>query len=193
MLNAQQAERSILMEKLKKFFSKPLHIIAAVLIFVVLIVAINIIQCQDYDGVYVGMSSIDYRELKPHPDNFFYRDYGFFKNASGHHVVVHFSRDSAGKIGKVDEIKVFNKWFINNSPRNFESIKKGDSIYSVIAKVGIPIGTTTSGASSCDFVSSKGKGYLIYWHDIHPVQYNTEFVVDNVISVEELEALHNDN
>ena len=181
------------METLKKFFSKPLHIIAAVLIFVVLIVAINIIQCQDYDGVYVGMSRKDYRELKPRSDYFSYIDYGFFKNSSGHHVVVHFSRDSAGKIGKVDEIKVFNKWFINNSPRNFESIKKGDSIYSVIAKVGIPIGTTTSGASSCDFVSSKGKGYLIYWHDIHPVQYNTEFVVDNVISVEELEALHNDN
>lgn len=181
------------MQRIKQFFSKPSHIIAAVLIFVVLIVAINIIQCQDYDGVYVGMSSRDYRELKPHPDNFFYYDYGFFKNSSGHHVVVHFSRDSAGKIGKVDEIKVFNKWFVNTSHRSFESIKKGDSIYSVIAKVGIPIGTSTSGASSCDFECSQGKGYLIYWHDVHPESFNTEFVVDNTISVEELEALHDDN
>ena len=181
------------METLKKFFSKPLHIIAAVLILVLLIVVVNVIQCQDYDGVYVGMSSKDYLELKPHPDNFFYGGYGFFKNASGHHVVVHFARDSAGKSSKVDEIRVFNKWFVNTSRRNFESIKKGDSIYDVVAKVGIPIGTSLSGASACDFVCSQGKGYLIYWHNIHPDRYNWEYVVDNVISVEELEARHNDN
>lgn len=144
-----------------------------VLIFLITVI-VTTIQCNDYRGAYVGMSYDAFTELMPETEYFTYSPYIFYTNSTGHYVVAHMSRDL-----EINEIKCFNKLFTNKSPLAFKTIKKGDHIYDVVAKVGIPFDSFTSGMETCAFKASNGSIYTIYWRSMD-TESAYEYVVSSV-------------
>ena len=148
-----------------------------VLIFLITVI-VTTIQCNDYRGAYVGMSYSEFTELMPKTEYYSYYPYVFYTNSTGHYVVAHLSGDN-----KIIEIKCFNKLFTNKSPLAFATIKEGDHIYDVVAKVGIPFDSFTSGMDSCAFKASNGSTYSIYWHSVD-TESGYEYVVDSVTALD---------
>ena len=129
-------------------------------IFVICLLTLYAISVFDYDGVYLGMSFNDFYELIPKENQFNYDRYSFFKNKWGNPVVVQFSQ---GLNSSAIEIRCYSSLWINKTPQAFARIKENMTMFEVTSMVGLPLGTSTSGLWSLDYLDTKGQGYTIYW------------------------------
>lgn len=148
-------------------------IIIAVIILAILC-AFIFIPLPVYDGAYVGMSYIDFINLFPREKAFHYFRYSFYTNSLGDYVVARHHNDT------IVELKSIRKLTTNPSEATFNRIKEGTDLMDVVAMVGIPAGSYTSGMSTCYFYTNNGSRYTIYW-DWRETENGIKYVSSSIL------------
>jgi outer membrane protein assembly factor BamE (lipoprotein component of BamABCDE complex) len=129
---------------------------------------------DEVGDVYIGMTTEEFLKVVPESDHLGYCSHAFYTNEKGNHIVVRFSQNSGPS--KILEIKCYDHNLIEPTPEKFDMIKKGMSIFDVVALVGIPFDSLTFGAVSFEFKDTNGKCYRIYMDIVSPERDCTLFV-----------------
>lgn len=149
-----------------------------IIIFLLILVAVLIfVPLPVYDGAYVGMSDENFHNLFPDNEAFHYMYYSFYTNSIGDYVVARVYNH------QIVELKCIRKLTTNPSEANFNRIKDGTDLVNVVAMVGIPYDSFTSGMSTCAFHCSNGKSYTIFWNPVK-TDNGIKFVSSDILSYE---------
>lgn len=146
-----------------KFTKKKLIITISILLVVCLLstIAIYFFSPKSKFGVLcIGMTFEECHNALPKSESFYYGGYVFYTNAWGDYVVARFAGPYNNR--SVVELKHFYKWTTHPTAKAFSKIEPGMSVFDVVALVGLPFGSDTSGVESLNFMDKNSNVYTIY-------------------------------